>query len=57
MTLRFGEDYDHHFHEYTYANGTKMYSQCHQMNGCWGPITEHVHTDKTVVDLLGTHVD
>jgi hypothetical protein len=23
------------------------------MNGCWGPITEHIHTDKTVVDLVG----
>jgi hypothetical protein len=50
---RFGTDYDHHFHEYTYADGTKMYSQCRQMNGCWGPMTEHIHTDKTVVDLLG----
>ncbi|MBC8876372.1 MAG: Gfo/Idh/MocA family oxidoreductase [Planctomycetes bacterium] len=50
---RFGEDYDHHFHEYTYADGTKMYSQCRQMNGCWAPITEHIHTDKTVIDLVG----
>ncbi len=50
---RFGTDYDHHFHEYTYADGTKMYSQCRQMNGCWEPITEHIHTDKTVVDLMG----
>jgi hypothetical protein len=49
----FGTDYDHHFHEYTYADGTKMYSQCRQMNGCWSPITEHIHTDKTVVDLDG----
>ncbi len=50
---RFGTDYDHHFHEYTYADGTKMYSQCRQMNGCWGPMTEHIHTDETVVDLMG----
>jgi predicted dehydrogenase len=50
---RFGTDYDHHFHEYTYADGTKMYSQCRQMNGCWGPIAEHIHTDKKVVDLVG----
>ncbi|MFZ5833303.1 MAG: Gfo/Idh/MocA family protein [Planctomycetota bacterium] len=49
----FGTDFDHHFHEYTYADGTKMYSQCRQMNGCWGPMTEHIHTDKAVVDLLG----
>ena len=50
---RFGTDYDHHFHEYTYADGTKMYSQCRQINACWGPMTEHVHTDKRVVDLMG----
>jgi predicted dehydrogenase len=49
----FGTDYDHHCHEYTYADGTKMYSQCRQMNGCWGPMTEHIHTDKKVVELLG----
>ena len=50
---RFGEDYDHHFHEYTYEDGTKMYSQSRTLTGCWGRITEHIHTDRTVVDLLG----
>ena len=50
---RFGTDYDHHFHEYTYGDGTKMYSQCRQLNGCWGPMSEHVHTDMIVIDLLG----
>jgi predicted dehydrogenase len=50
---RYGEDYDHHFHEYTYADGTKMYSQSRTISSCWGPITEHIHTDKTVVDLVG----
>ena len=50
---RFGTDYDHHFHEYTYADGTKMYSQCRQLNGCWDPITEHVHGTQGVIDLLG----
>ena len=50
---RFGQDYDHHFHEYTYADGTKMYSQSRTLDGCWEPITEHIHTDKTVIDLVG----
>ena len=49
----FGTDYDHHFHEYTYADGTKMYSQCRQMNNCWGPMTEHIHGDKGVLELMG----
>ena len=50
---RFGTDYDHHFHEYTYADGTRMYSQCRQLNGCWDPITEHIHGVDGVIDLLG----
>jgi predicted dehydrogenase len=50
---RFGQDYDHHFHEYTYADGTKMYSQSRTLNGTWSPITEHIHGDKGVFDLNG----
>jgi myo-inositol 2-dehydrogenase / D-chiro-inositol 1-dehydrogenase len=50
---RFGQDYDHHFHEYTYADGTKMYSQCRQLNGCWSPIVEYVHGEKGVMELSG----
>lgn len=49
----FGTDYDHHFHEYTYADGTKMYSQCRQMNHCWGPMTEHIHGSQGEIELLG----
>ncbi|TWU64598.1 hypothetical protein V7x_01420 [Crateriforma conspicua] len=30
-----------------------MYSQCRQMVNCWGPMTEHVHGDRAVVDLNG----
>jgi len=50
---RFAADYDHHFDEYTYADGTKMYSQSRAINGCWSPITEHIHGTKGVVDLSG----
>ena len=50
---RFGEDYDHHFHEYTYADGTKMYSQSRTLNGLWSPISEHIHGDQGVIDLNG----
>ena len=50
---RFGTDFDHPFHEYTYEDGTKMYSQCRQMVNCWGPMTEHVHGDRESVDLEG----
>ncbi len=50
---KFGHDYDHHFNELTYADGSKMYSQCRQMNGCWRSVTENVHGTKGQVDLSG----
>lgn len=37
-----GEIYDHHFVEYTYANGHKMFSQCRHMPDCSNPVEEHV---------------
>jgi myo-inositol 2-dehydrogenase/D-chiro-inositol 1-dehydrogenase len=36
-----GQIFDHHFVEYTYADGTKMFSQCRQIPGCWGNQSEH----------------
>jgi hypothetical protein len=50
---RFADDYDHHFHEYTYPDGTKMWSQCRQIDNTWSPITEHVHGTRGVIDLSG----
>jgi myo-inositol 2-dehydrogenase / D-chiro-inositol 1-dehydrogenase len=46
-----GEIFDHHFVEYTYENGTKMYSQCRQIPGCWNSMSEAVHGTKGVADL------
>ena len=43
--------YDHHFVEYTYADGTKMYSQCRQIAGCWNPVTEYAHGTKGIREL------
>jgi myo-inositol 2-dehydrogenase / D-chiro-inositol 1-dehydrogenase len=36
-----GQIYDHHFVEFTYADGTKMFSQCRQIPGCWPSQSEH----------------
>ena len=30
----YGQIFDHHAVEYTYADGTKMFSQCRHMDGC-----------------------
>ncbi|MEM9932590.1 MAG: Gfo/Idh/MocA family oxidoreductase [Bacteroidota bacterium] len=35
-----GEIFDHHFVEYTYANGAKMFSQCRHQKGTMNRVTE-----------------
>ncbi len=39
----YGHIYDHHFVEYTYADGTKLYSQCRHIKGCWNHGGVYVH--------------
>ena len=31
----FGEIFDHHFNEFDYPDGIRLYSQCRQIPGCW----------------------
>ena len=38
-----GEIYDHHMVEYTYADGTKMLSQCRHIPNTWSSVSEHAH--------------
>lgn len=38
-----GQIYDHHFVEFTYANGSKMFSQCRHIQDCWNSVSEHCH--------------
>jgi len=38
-----GQIFDHHFVEFTYADGTKMYSQCRHMRNCFGSVSESAH--------------
>ncbi len=37
-----GEIFDHHAVEFTYADGTKMFSQCRHNPGCTNSVSEHV---------------
>lgn len=39
----FGEIYDHHAVEFTYANGAKLLSQCRHMPNCQDDVSEHAH--------------
>jgi predicted dehydrogenase len=38
-----GQIFDHHFVEFTYADGSKMYSQCRHMVNTWGSVSEAAH--------------
>jgi len=42
----YGDIFDHHFVEFTYANGTKMYSQSRHQPGTWDAVSEYVHGSK-----------
>jgi myo-inositol 2-dehydrogenase/D-chiro-inositol 1-dehydrogenase len=39
----YGDIFDHHFVEFTYADGTKVFSQCRHQPGTWDSINEHAH--------------
>lgn len=47
----YGEIYDHHACEFTYADGTVMMSQCRHIKNCWNSVTEHAHTTKGILHL------
>jgi myo-inositol 2-dehydrogenase / D-chiro-inositol 1-dehydrogenase len=38
-----GQIFDHHFVEFTFPDGTKMLSQCRQIAGTWGSVSEYAH--------------
>lgn len=46
-----GQIFDHHFVEFTYANGMKMFSQCRHIKGCWNSVSEHAHGSKGWADI------
>ncbi len=43
---KYGEIFDHHFVEYEYANGSRLFSQCRHIRGCWDNVSEFVHGTK-----------
>jgi len=50
---RYGEIYDHHAVEYTYADGSKMISQCRHIPGCWNSVEEHATGTNGTIHLEG----
>jgi myo-inositol 2-dehydrogenase / D-chiro-inositol 1-dehydrogenase len=47
----YGQIFDHHFVEFTYPDGTKMYSQCRHIEGCASEVREHAHGTKGTLDI------
>jgi len=48
-----GHIYDHHFVEYTYTDGTKLFSQCRHIRNCWNQGGVHVHGEKGCANCGG----
>jgi len=49
----YGEIFDHHAVEFEYADGSRCFSQCRHINGCWSDVSEHAVGTKGVVDISG----
>jgi predicted dehydrogenase len=47
----YGQIFDHHFVEFTYADGTKMFSQCRHIDGTAMEVREHAHGTKGIAHL------
>jgi myo-inositol 2-dehydrogenase / D-chiro-inositol 1-dehydrogenase len=48
-----GEIFDHHCVQYTYADGSRSFSECRQQPGCWSSYSHHAHGTKGSVSFEG----
>ncbi len=53
---KYGEIYDHHYVEYEFDDGTRMYSQSRHIPNCWNSVTEHAHGTKGTCDISGAKI-
>jgi hypothetical protein len=53
----FGHTFDHHAVEFTYADGSKMFSQCRHIPGCWNDVSEHIHGSKGWANIAGSYLE
>jgi len=49
----YGEIFDHHAVEFDYADGSKLYSFCRHIPGCWESFSEHAHGTKGHASIQG----
>ncbi|WP_417848141.1 Gfo/Idh/MocA family oxidoreductase [Thalassoglobus sp.] len=48
---KYGEIFDHHAVQFTYEDGTVMFSECRHIRNCWNSVTEHAHGTNGLMDL------
>jgi myo-inositol 2-dehydrogenase/D-chiro-inositol 1-dehydrogenase len=53
----FGNIFDHHAVEFTYADGAKMFSQCRQIPGCAAEVAESAHGARGYANLNATRAE
>jgi predicted dehydrogenase len=53
----YGQIFDHHAVEFTYPDGTKMYSQCRHIDGCWGEVGEYAQGKTGTADISGARIE
>ena len=51
-----GQIFDHHVVEFTYADGSKMFSQCRHIPDTWNAVSEHAHGSKGTVNIGGATI-
>jgi myo-inositol 2-dehydrogenase / D-chiro-inositol 1-dehydrogenase len=47
----YGETFDHHAVEFEYADGSRMFSQCRHIPGCWNSVSEHAQGSKGTANI------
>lgn len=53
----YGHIYDHHAVEFTYADGTKMFSFCRQIPGCFNSVSEFAVGVRGQADISGGRIE
>ena len=53
----YGETFDHHAVEFEFPDGTRMFSQCRHIPGCWNSVTEWVHGTKGWANVSGGQIE
>lgn len=49
----YGEIFDHHAVEFEYKDGSRCFSYCRHINGCWDSVSEYVVGTKGSADISG----